>query len=164
MNTILKTTLAIAAVTVLFTGCSVEDAISEASTSERSTSSTSSSDSTASDNITFSKTGEGFLITWTKNYESYAEIIYTDGTTGERGNGYPFTNNATGTYFLTCVQSSEDSSKVGYRCTRPDITATSSVILEKGVAYQWMGSYGFDHEHGEIEAIMEYTGGTLTIE
>jgi len=164
MNTILKTTLAIAAATALFTGCSVEDAINEASASEGSTSSANTGSATGSDNITLSKTGEGFLITWTKNYESYAEIIYTDGTTGKRGNGYPFTNNATGTFFLNCVQSSQDSNSVRYRCTRPDITATSSVNLKKGVQYQWMGSYGFDHEHGEVEAIMEYTGGMLTIE
>ena len=156
MNTMIKTTLATAAMGLLFTGCSVEDAVTQATSGVGSGS--------GRDDITLSKTADGFMINWNKNYSGYSEVIYTDGSSGDRGNGYPFTNNATGTYTMTCVERSSANSSVSYRCTRPDITATSSVTLEKGTEYQWLVSYGTDHEHGEVDATMEYSGGILIIE
>ena len=83
-----------AVATALFTGCTGEDMVSSIK------SGTGGGAGVGSDNITVSKTGEGFMVTWTKKSSGYSEVIYTDGTKGARGNGYPITDNATGTYFL----------------------------------------------------------------
>jgi len=163
MKTVVKTTLAMVAATAIFTGCSVEDAATSMSDS---VSDSGGSAGVGSDNITVSKTGEGFMITWTKKSSGYSEVIYTYGTKGARGNGYPITNNATGTYFLNCTEKAGHStdSYVGYNCSRPDLTLESSVRLKKGTQYQWLVSYGSDHTHGEVEATMEYSGDMLIID
>ena len=148
--------MVVVAMGLLLTGCNVEDVIADTGTDGGSGSSR--------DDITLTKTANGFTINWTKNYSGYSEVIYTDGTRGDRGNGYPFTNNATGSYTMTCVQKTGYAPDASYQCTRPDITTTSSVNLKEGVEYQWLVSYGTEHEHGEVEALMSYVGGTLTIE
>ncbi len=151
--------MAMAVAAALMTGCSVEDAVSDISSG-----SVGGGSGSGNDSFTIQKQGSDFVINWNKNYNGYSEIIYTDGSTGARGNGYPFTNNATGNYTLTCSLFGENNRKVYYHCVRPDITATSRVTLEKGVEYQWLVSYGTEHEHGETEAVMEYVGGTLSIQ
>lgn len=168
MKTILQTTLAMTVAATLFTGCSVEDNLGEledaasSSTVLEDTASSSAGNDTIS--IVTNSQGKGFSISWNKNYSGYAEVIYTDSSTKERGNGYPFTNNATGAYTLSCVMSDEDTSSVSYSCTRPDITLVSNVRLQKNVDYQWLVSYGTDHEHGEVQAVMQYAGDTLIID
>ena len=160
MKTVLKTILAMVVATVLFTGCTGEDMVSSIEND------TGGGGGVGSDNITVSKTGEGFMITWTKESSGYSEVIYTDGSTGDRGNGYPITNNATGTYFLNCTESysSPSDAYVSYNCTRPDLTLESSVRLKKGTQYQWLVSYGSEHTYGEVEATMEYSGDMLIID
>lgn len=158
MNTIIKTTMALVVTTALFTGCSLEDGLEDIGNA-------SSSSSSKSDTFSITKTTLGFNIDWVKKSEGYSEIIYREvGTNNLRGDGYPFTNNYGGSYTLTCEKSSEESDKVGYRCTRSDITLTSSVNLKKGIEYEWLVSYGVDHEHSNPEVYMEYVGDTLTIE
>ena len=165
MNKIIKTTIAMTAAASLFTGCGVEDELKDASTSGSSTSTTTSDSSSSFDTFNITKTALGFNINWVKRYEGYSEIIYKEvGTDDARGDGYPFTNNATGSYTLTCEKNSEVTQSVGYRCTRSDITATSSVTLKKDVQYEWLVSYGIEHDHSDPEVYMEYVADTLTIE
>lgn len=155
---IIKSIIAMAAAAALFTGCSLEDGLKDAS-------GTTGGRSSDLDTFNITKTTLGFKIDWVKRYGGYSEIIYQKvGTDNARGDGYPFTNNATGTYSLTCEKSSEDADRVGYRCTRPDITAISSVTLKKGVQYEWLVGYGTEHEHSDPEVYMEYVADTLAIE
>lgn len=153
MSKIVKTTIATAIAAAIMTGCSLVDESIEYENMGGGT-----------DTISLTKQGSDFVISWDKSYVGYSEVIYTDGTSGDRGNGYPFTNNATGNYTMTCVFSREDNAKAYYSCTRSDISATSSVTLVKGVEYQWLVSYGFEHQHGETQATMEYANGTLSIQ
>ena len=161
MNKILKTTMAMTVAAALFTGCSVEDAMTDTG----STSNGGSGGTSGQDTFSITKTSSGFDIDWSKGYQGYSEIVYREvGTSDPRGNGYPFTNNATGSYHMTCVKSREDTQRVSYECARSDLTLTSSVTLKKGVEYEWFASYGTDHEAGEPEVYMEYVSDTLTIE
>lgn len=154
MRRILKTTIATVTAAVVMAGCSLVDESEEYVQIGG-----------ATDTILLAKQGNGFVINWSKNYSGYSEVVYTQSVaTGERGDGYPFTNNVTGNYTLTCEFASENSTKAYYRCTRPDISAVSSVALEKGIEYQWLVNYGFEHRHGETQATMEYANGTLSIQ
>jgi len=173
MKTILKTTMAMAAATLLMTGCDIEDHIKDSkldndlglSTGDSST--VGGDSSSEVDTFTLTKTANGFSINWTKNYSGYSEIIYSDGDdTTLRGDGYPFTSNAKGSYSMVCVESysSDSDAYVSYRCERPDITYRSTVRMKKGVEYQWLVSYGTAHEHGETQAITQYVGGILSIQ
>jgi len=165
MNNVVKKMIAIVVAATLFTGCGTEDLIKEASGIDTSGNSGSGAGSSGNDALTVSKTGEGFLVTWTKNSSGYSEVIYTDGTRGARGNGYPLTSNSTGTFFLNCTEGSRSVESVAYTCQASNITGmTTSVNLAVDTPYEWLVSYGTEHEHGETEAIMEYTSGTLTIE
>ena len=133
MNTILKTTLALAAATALFTGCSIEDAASDiSSASDSSQSDDRSSTNSGLDTFTITKTALGFNIDWVKKYEGYSEVIYREvGLDKLRGNGYPLTHNYTGTYKATCEKHSEDATEVVYGCERDDVTYGSTVRLKK---------------------------------
>jgi hypothetical protein len=167
MNTILKTTLAMTAATLLFTGCTGEDIASDISNAGSSTQTGGGSNrsNSGSDTFTITKTALGFNIDWVKKYEGYSEVIYREvGSDKPRGDGYPLTHNYTGTYRTTCEKYSEDDTKVWYGCERDDVTYGSSVVLKKGVQYEWMSSYGVAHDLAEAEVHMEYVGDTLTIE
>ncbi len=175
MKNILKTTTAITLAAMLLTGCGEEDFIKPANTvssfdasdylSDSVDTSGSTSTQSGQDSFNISKAPNGFKISWNKSYEGYAEIIYQKvGTDRTRGDGYPFTNNATGSYTLTCEKTSDETDSVRYSCSRSDITLTSNVTLQKGVQYEWLVSYGFDHEHSEPTVTMEYVSDTLTIE
>jgi len=170
MNTILKTTWAMAAATVLFTGCSVEDTATSLgdSVSDNTgggSNGTGSATDSGLDTFTITKTALGFTIDWVKNSEGYSEVIYREvGSDDLRGNGYPLTHNSTGSYRTTCEKYSDDGTRVWYGCERDDVTYASKVIMEKGVEYEWMSSYGTEHELAEAEVHMEYVGDTLTIE
>ena len=161
--------MALAAVSVLFSGCSGEDIVGDVTdaTSSSGTSGGGSGSSTSSgeDSFTIVKTADGFDINWHKGYEGYSEIIYKDASnTNPRGNGYPFTNNYTGDYTLSCLQGDDSRPEVVYYCTRPDVTYGTKVRLTQGTQYQWLVSYGTEHDHGEVEYTMEYSGGMLTVE
>jgi len=168
MNTILKTTLTLAVASVVFAGCSAEDVaadIGAASSPYDTGSNGSTPENSDGDSFTITKTDVGFNIDWHKSYHGYAEIIYKDAAnTKPRGNGYPFTNNATGDFTLSCEKLAEDEEEVAYGCNRPDLTYGTSVKLKIGTQYQWLISYGTEHEHGEVEYTMEYSGGTLIVE
>jgi hypothetical protein len=164
MNTILKTTLAMAAATLLFTGCTGEDIASDISSSMQ-TGGGSNTSNSGSDTFTITKTTLGFTIDWVKKYKGYSEVIYREvGSDELRGNGHPLTHNYTGTYRATCEKYNEDDTRVWYACGRDDVTYGSRVILKKGVQYEWMSSYGVGHDLAEAEIYMEYVGDTLTIE
>ncbi len=160
MKTILKTTMVLTIAATLFTGCSVEDMIED--TSEEIY--TGSGSSSHNDTLSVVKTGEGFLVMWTKRASSYGEVIYTDSLSKERGNGYPLTANATGTYTMPCTMGGADSQGANFSCNPSNVSNSKSVYLKSGVEYKWLVGYGFDHEHGEVEATMEFSNGVLTIE
>jgi len=159
----------LAAASVVFAGCSAEDLATDiedtASSSYDSSGNGSTPTSSSEDSFTITKTAIGFDISWHKSYQGYSEIIYKDAAnTKPRGNGYPFTNNATGDFTLSCEKRSEDDKEVGYGCLRPDVTYATTVKLVKGTQYQWLISYGTEHEHGEVAYTMEYSGGVLIVE
>jgi hypothetical protein len=164
MNTILKTTLAMAAATLLFTGCTGEDIVSDISNASSTDEQSNTTDS-GLDTFSITKTELGFTIDWVKQYEGNSEVIYREvGSDELRGDGHPLTHNYTGTYRTTCEKYSEDDTRVWYACERDDVTYGSRVILKKGVQYEWMSSYGVAHDLAEAEMHMEYVGDVLTIE
>ena len=161
--------MALAVASVLFSGCSGEDIVGDVAdnTVSSGTSGGGSSSSTSSeiDSFTIVKTATGFDINWHKEYKGYSEIIYRDASnTKPRGNGYPFTNNYTGDYTLSCIQGDDSKPEVVYYCTRPDVTYGTKVRLTQGTQYQWLVSYGIEHEHGEVAYTMEYSEGMLIVE
>ena len=166
----LQTTLALTAGIFLLNGCGMQDLTDEVTQGtsgyDAAGNGTYGGSGGGSDSFTITQTQDGFVIDWVKKEDGYGEIIYTDDLSKPRGNGYPFTNDYAGTYTLTCEFTgvSSDNTYVGYSCGRPDVTYGTSVKLKKGVQYQWLLSQGIDHEHGETEYVMEYSGNTLTIE
>jgi len=158
-HTIIKKTLAATLAMTLFTGC--VDGI------EESTSYSSSSVGTKNDTLSIVKTitPKGFIVFWTKNAGSYGEVIYTDNLSKERGNGYPLTSNSTGVMTMPCTMVSSDSSGAKFSCEPSNVSYTKSIYLQTGVQYKWLVNYGFDHEKGEVEAVMTYQGdGSITVE
>ena len=160
-KTILKTTLALALAGTLFTGCSVIDDTVNGLVEEAITDGDNSSHN---DKLTVSKTSKGFLVTWTKTASDYGEVIFTDGTTGARGNGYPLTSNTTGIFSLNCESVEETKTSIRYDCAASNVSDNQSVSFVSNTAYQWLVSYGIEHEHGEVEAVTEYSDGLLTVE
>ncbi|MEA3419145.1 MAG: hypothetical protein U9Q90_07060, partial [Campylobacterota bacterium] len=154
-------TLALALTGALFTGCSVIDDTVNGLVEEAIAGG---SDSSHNDKLTVSKTSEGFLVTWTKTASDYGEVIFTDGTTGTRGNGYPLTSNTTGMFSLNCESVEETETGVRYDCAASNTSDNQSVSFVSDTAYQWLVSYGTEHEHGEVEAVTEYSNGLLTVE
>ncbi|MDD2451109.1 MAG: hypothetical protein PHU67_04265 [Sulfurovum sp.] len=159
MKILTQTTLVLAAASTLFTGCSLEEALVDESMEYDS-----GSGSTGSDKMTLSKTGEGFLVTWTKKSGTYGEVIYTDDLNKERGNGYPLTANADGTYMMPCTLVESDSEGARFSCAPSNVSNSKSVYLKTGVSYSWLVSTGFDHTHGEVGGSTLYSGGELIVE
>lgn len=120
--------------------------------------------SAASSALRIEKTAAGFTVTWKKENSGYSEVIYTDELDKERGNGYPLTSNTKGTFTMPCEMSSEDAYEVRYRCYPSNVTYSKRVKLQKGVEYYWLVSDGVEHQHGEVEASMQYVDGQLVIE
>lgn len=156
MKTLKTSTLAIAAAATLFTGCSVDDSTYSPDLGGGSSSQT--------DTLSVVKTGEGFLVMWSKKAGSYGEVIYTDSLDKKRGVGYPLTANATGVYSMPCYEVTSATSGATYSCKPSNVSYRKTVSLKEGVSYKWLVSYGFGHEHGEVEATMQYSNGTLIIE
>ncbi len=146
----------------LFTGCSLEDAVNEENFSSES--SQSSGGDSYDDSLTVPKTNEGFLVMWTKRSGTYGEIIYTDDLSEKRGNGYPLTANADGTFAMPCYLEDSNDDGAWYSCEPSNVTYEKRVYLKNGVSYSWLVSYGTEHEHGEVEAITQYSDGFLTVE
>jgi hypothetical protein len=148
MKRIKKVTISIGLVAILFSGCDLVD----------NEDSVEGSGSSANDSLTLSKTGEGFLVTYTKQTSDYGEVVYYDGN-------YPrklITSNSKGTISATCIKSSNEV----YRCTRSNLSgdyATTTVTFTEGVQYKWYTTLGFDHVKGSIEAVTESNNGILTI-
>jgi len=158
-NTILKTTIALVLGATLFTGCSVDDL-------KESDPINPSSVGSKNDKLTVTPTngGKGFLVFWKKNAGSYGEVIYTSSLSKKRGNGYPLTSNTTGLKNMSCTMRNSNSEEATFAC-KPSSGFPSTVYLKTGVQYKWLVNYGFDHEKGEVEALMEYHGnGTITVE
>jgi len=160
LKTLTKTTLAIAAASLLFTGCSVDGS----STGYDGATGASGGSSSSSDTMSVTKTGEGFLVAWTKRSGTYGEVIYTDDLDKKRGVSYPLTANADGVYFMPCTMVSSDASGAQYSCKPSNVSYAKSVYLKAGVSYNWLVSTGFDHVHGEVEATTLYSGGDLIVE
>jgi len=165
MNNIVKTTMATVVAATLFTGCSLGEVGNELN-KDVLDGNNDGGNSSYNDTLSVSKTVDGFIVHWTKRASGYGEVIYTDGTRGPRGNGYPLTSNSTGSFSLDCHENYNSSAdRVSYNCEASNFSgADKHVILDVGTQYQWLVSYGTDHEYGEAEAIMEYNGGTLSIQ
>ncbi len=163
MKTILKISLALAG--ILFAGCTeVDNLINNAVDDLREDVTEDVVDLTQNDRLTVSKTPNGILVTWTKIASDYGEVIFTDGTTGTRGNGYPLTSNTAGTFFLDCESVEETETNARYDCSASNVSDNESISFVSDTAYQWLVSYGTEHEHGEVEAVTEYSDGILTVE
>jgi len=121
------------------------------------------SSSSGTDKLTLSKTGEGFLITWTKNSSGYGEVVYNDGQHNVRGNGTPITSNSKGTILSVCKKTGDGV----YSCKASNLSDNSynykTVRFSEGTQYQWYTSSGTDHVKGTVEAVTEYNSGILTI-
>ncbi len=150
-----------------FTGCSeadtmVNDLVNNLTTGEEITDGIS---SPATDTLTISETDEGFLVNWVKKTSGYGEVIFTDEKTiNIRGKGYPLTSNIEGDFSLDCTLGEESESGVQYECIASNKSNTQSLFFMNDTAYQWLVSYGTEHEHGEVEAVTEYSNGILTID
>lgn len=157
-NTILKTSIALALSTVLFTGCTdfkESDPFNPSSVGNK------------SDSLVVLKTisPKGFTVLWIKKAGSYGEVSYTDSLSKKRGNGTPLTSNSTGGHSLLCTMTSSDTEGAKFSCKPSNVSSRTSVYLRTGVEYKWLVNYGFSHEKGEVEATMEYHGdGTITVE
>ena len=159
-NTILKTTIILALGATLFTGCSVDDF-------KESDPFNPSSVGSKNDSLAVFKTlsPNGFSVLWVKKAGSYGEVIYTDDLSKKRGNGYPLTSNSTGAHNLKCTLMNSDADGATFSCKPSNVSYSKTVRLKTGVQYKWLVGYGFSHEHGEVEATMEYHGnGTITVE
>lgn len=152
----LGTGLIVISLAVLFTGCTEDDNGNNPFGGGGS--------SSHNDVLSVSKSGEDFLVTWTKKSSSYSEVIYTDDLDKKRGNGYPLTANYTGSYTMPCKFVSKDANGASYSCKPSNVSYSKSVYLKNNVQYKWLVGYGFSHEHGNVEAIVEYVGGVLTVE
>ncbi len=165
MKSILQTTLACVLAGTLFTGCSaVDDMINGFMDDLTEEEITEDIISSYNDKLTVSKTDDGFLVTWTKVSSDYGEVIFTDGTTGVRGNGYPLTSNTEGVFFLDCQSVEETKINVRYDCSASNVSDNENISFVSDTAYQWLVSYGTEHEHGEVEAVTQYSDGYLTVE
>jgi len=158
MKTILKTTMAVAVASVLFTGCSVDD-LDDGGVSDNSTSS-------YNDVISISKTGKDFKVLWLKNNSGYGEVIYR-GSSEDTYSRKALTDNGAGVITFDCTFKSESDGVAVYACNASNLTgdyAWKTVRLQEGVQYQWYPTYGFDQEEGEVDATTEYSNGVLTVE
>ena len=150
MKKIAKVSIVAGLLMTLFTGCPLVD-------NEDSVESSPSS-SGGTDKLSLSKTGEGFLVSWTKKGSGYGEVIYNDGQYARK----LITTNSTGTFFANCVKQSSET----YRCKRSNLSgeyANRTVSFILGKQYQWYTTSGFDHIKGSVEAVTESNNGILTI-
>jgi len=148
MKHIKKVTISIGLVAILFSGCDLVD----------NEDSVESSGSNGTDSLTLSKTGEGFLVTFTKRSSGYGEVVYNDGQYGRT----IITTNSKGTILADCRKTDNEV----YRCKRSNLVgdyAYKTVRFTKGKQYQWYTTAGFDHTKGSVEAVTESNDGILTI-
>jgi hypothetical protein len=160
MKKTIWTTGVLAAGVLLLSGCTdITDTIESSSTY-----SSGSSVGTGSSSVSISQTVDGFVLTWEKPSDGYAEVIYTDDLSLVRGRGYPLTANYAGSYRMPCEITAQDNYEMSLTCSPSNVTYTKHVRLTKGVSYMWLVSEGLDHVHGEVEATMLYDGSSLIIE
>ena len=110
-----------------------------------------------------SQNGNDFTVKWTKASSDYGEVIYTDDLSKTRGDGYPFTANGTGDYYMPCEYRYEDSSAAYFKCHPDTVTYSVYVKLKKGKEYKWLVSTGFAHNHQPVAFKTKFENGTLTI-
>ena len=147
MKHLIKVTISIGLIATLFSGCDLED-----------TEDTITQSSSGSDKLTLSKTGEGFLVTYTKQTSDYGEVIYDDGKYARK----LITSNSKGTIFADCRKVRNEV----YSCKRSNLAgdyATTTVTFTEGVQYKWYTTLGFDHVKGSVEAVTESNDGIVTI-
>ena len=148
MKNITKVTITIGLVATLFSGCNLVD----------NEDSVESSRSNGTNSLTLSKTGEGFLVTFTKRRSGYGEVVYNDGEYARK----LITSNSTGTIFASCKKSSNET----YRCKRSNLSgdyAYRNIQFTEGKQYQWYTTSGINHIKGSVEAVTESNDGILTI-
>jgi hypothetical protein len=148
MKRITKVTISMSIALALFSGCAVTD----------NGESIEGGGNNKNNSLTLSKTGEGFLVTFTKRSSGYGEVVYNDGQYDRK----LITSNSTGTILATCKKSSNET----YRCKRSNLSgnyAYRTVQFTEGKQYQWYTTSGFDHTKGSVEAVTESNDGILTI-
>lgn len=162
MNTIFRTTMALAVAATLFTGCSVEDLEDGENFANESSTDGSSYD----DVISIAKTNKDFKVTWIKNNSGYGEVIYKGGS-GDSYSRKALTANGSGVITFDCEFSNEDNGEAVYSCQASNLAgdyAWKILHMKEGVQYEWYPTYGFDHEEGEVDATTEYSNDLLTVE
>ena len=122
------------------------------------------SGSSANDTLkAIDQNGNDFTVKWTKRSSGYGEVIYTRDLSKTRGEGYPFTANGTGDYYMPCEYQYDDSDTAYYRCHPDTVTYAVSVGLKKGKEYKWLVSTGTEHSHQPVAFKTKFENGTLTI-
>jgi len=121
------------------------------------------SGSSANDKLTATPNGNDFTVKWTKASSGYGEVIYTDDLSKTRGDGYPFTANGTGDYYMPCEYLYDNSEKAYYKCYPDTVTYSVRVRFEKGKEYKWLVSTGTEHSHQAVAFKTKFENGTLTI-
>ena len=162
-NVLLKTTLA-TAMALLVTGCGGgSDSIGSYGDYVNYDNS-----GTGTDTLAIAKTinPKGFVVLWDKKSSGYSEVIYTDDLNKKRGNGYTATSNTKGFHKMTCKEVYTDAEEASYKCKPDNVTYTKSVNLKAGVEYKWLVNYsdGSSFTHGDVQAIMTYNDGELSIQ
>jgi len=121
-------------------------------------------DSSSTDKLTLTQSGNNFTIDWRKRTSSYSKVTY---------NGSKIiAHNFTGLYTLNCKPSNSDENSVDYSCKGegPSIlggkdTFTANLFFKKNDQYKFRVTYGTfsSARDGEIVAILQYSGNTLSI-
>jgi len=149
MKSFRKVTIVAGLIITLFAGCDLTDTEDNSSTGQS---------NGGTDSLTVSKTGEGFLVTFTKRSSGYGQVIYDDGQYARK----LITTNSKGTIFANCKKTSNEV----YSCKRSNLVgdyAYQIVRFTESKQYKWYTTEGLDHVKGSIEAVTESNDGILTI-
>ena len=122
-----------------------------------------SSGGSSTDKLSLTQVGNDFKISWKKRTSAYSQVTYN----GRKVIGH----NLTGLYSFYCKPSSSDESSVYYSCTGegPSIfgdkdSYSAGLSFAKNEQYKFRVIYGYSLTEGEIDAVLQYSGETLSIQ
>lgn len=128
-------------------------------------SSSDSSTGSSTDKLTIKQSGNNFSIAWNKRTSNYSQVTYN----GEK----IIAHNFTGLYTLNCQLSANEEASVSYSCEGegPSILGGKDKIyadlyFKKNEQYKFRVIYGTSYtsvRDGEVDAILQYSGNTLSI-
>jgi len=121
------------------------------------------SDGPSTDKLTLTQVGNDFKISWEKKTYAYSQVTYNERKV--------IGHNLTGLYSFYCKPSGKDEKSINYSCTGegPSIFGdkdaySASFHFENNKEYKFRVIYGYSLTEGEIDAILEYSGDTLSIQ